>query len=171
LIGIGGQPNIELAEAAGLAIDNGIMVDALCRTSAPDVFAAGDCTSFPSGRYGRRLRLESVQNAVDQAKAAALAMIDKGVPYDPVPWFWSDQYETKFQIAGLGQGADRHVVRGDPESGRFAVGHLLDGRLIALDAINRPRDYMMARRLVPTAAKIDVARFEDPDISLDETIG
>ncbi len=166
LIGIGGQPNVELAADAGLAIDNGIAVDEFCRTSAPDVFAAGDCTSFPSARYGRRIRLESVQNAIDQAKAAALAMLDRGEAYDPVPWFWSDQYDTKFQIAGLNQDADQFIVRGDPASGSFAVGYLQAGRLIALDAINRPRDYMQARRMVPTAEPVDVAKLADAEVPL-----
>lgn len=161
LFGIGGMANQELAAQAGIAVANGVVVDEFCRTSAPDIFAAGDCASFPSARYGRRLRLESVQNAIDQAKAAALSMIGQGAPYDPVPWFWSDQYDVKLQIAGLGQDADEHVVRGDVASGTFSVAHLQKGHLIALDAINSPREYMSARRLVPTAAPIDRARIED----------
>ncbi len=170
LIGIGGQPNIELGANAGLTIDNGIVVDEACRTSAPHIFAAGDCTNFPSARYGRRLRLESVQNAIDQAKAAALAMLDRGTPYDPVPWFWSDQYDTKLQIAGIGQGADEHVVRGDPASGAFSVAHLSTGRLIALDAINASRDYMHARRLVPSAGAVDRAALADPTTPLNNAV-
>ncbi len=170
LVGIGGQPNVELAAEAGLAVDNGIVVDELCRTSARHIFAAGDCCNFPSARYGARLRLESVQNAIDQAKAAALAMLDQGEPYDPVPWFWSDQYDTKLQIAGLGQGADEHVVRGDPASGSFAVAHLREGKLIALDAINAPRDYMHARRLVPTLTAVDRAALADPDVPLNKVV-
>ncbi|MGI9479998.1 MAG: NAD(P)/FAD-dependent oxidoreductase [Hyphomicrobiaceae bacterium] len=170
LVAIGGQPNTEIGSDAGLTIDNGIAVDDHCRTSAPGIYAAGDCTSFPSARYGRRLRLESVQNAIDQAKAAALAMLDQGAPYDPVPWFWSDQFETKLQIAGLGQGADAHVVRGDPASGAFAVAHLSAGRMIALDAINAPRDYMHARRLVPTAGTVDQAALADPAVPLNEAV-
>jgi 3-phenylpropionate/trans-cinnamate dioxygenase ferredoxin reductase subunit len=170
LIGIGGQPNVELAQGAGLTVANGVIVDELCRTSAPHIFAAGDCTQFPSGRYRRTIRLESVQNAIDQAKAAALAMLGKGTHYDPVPWFWSDQYDTKLQIAGLGQGADTHIVRGDPTSGAYSVAHVLDGRMIALDAINRPRDYMLARRLVPTEASIDPAILADPGRMLGEAV-
>lgn len=171
LVGIGGQPNVELGADAGLAIDNGVVVDDHCRTSAPDIYAAGDCSNFPSARYGRRMRLESVQNAIDQAKAAALAMMDKAVPYDPVPWFWSDQYDTKLQIAGIGQGADEHVVRGDPASGAFAVAHLSKGRLIAVDAINASRDYMHARRLVPTAGVVDQVALADPAVPLNEVVG
>ncbi|MFY0610526.1 MAG: FAD-dependent oxidoreductase [Hyphomicrobiaceae bacterium] len=171
LVAIGGQPNVELGADAGLAIDNGIAVDAHCHTSAPDIFAAGDCTSFPSARYGRRLRLESVQNAIDQAKAAALAMLGKGVPYDPVPWFWSDQFDTKLQIAGIGQGADEYIVRGDPASGAFAVAHLHNGHMIALDAINMSRDYMHARRLVPTVREVDRGKVADPAVPLNEAVG
>lgn len=170
LVGIGGQPNTELAQAAGLAIDNGIAVDTGCRTSAANVFAAGDCTSFPSGRYGGRIRLESVQNAIDQAKSAALSMLGKGESYDPVPWFWSDQYDTKFQIAGLSQFADEHLVRGDPASGAFAVAHLRVNKLVALDAINTPRDYMLARRMVPTTAEVDRTALVDPAVPLTAAI-
>jgi len=171
LTSIGGIPEIALAAAAGLTIDNGIAVDEHCRTSAANVFAAGDCCSFPSARYGRRVRLESVQNAIDQAKAAAVSMLGNGAPYDPVPWFWSDQFDTKYQIAGLGHGADDYVVRGDPASDAFSVAHLRAGRLIALDAINRPRDYMAARRVVPTAAPVDRAALSDAATPLTELAG
>lgn len=170
LVGIGGQPNVELAGDAGLAIDNGIVVDDHCRTSAPHIFAAGDCTNFPSARYGRRIRLESVQNAIDQAKAAAPAMLGTGAAYDPVPWFWSDQYDTKLQIAGLGHGADAHIVRGDPASGAFAVAHMAAGRLLALDAINQPRDYMHARRIVPSATAVDTDALADPETPLSQAV-
>jgi 3-phenylpropionate/trans-cinnamate dioxygenase ferredoxin reductase subunit len=170
LVGIGGQANVELGQAAGLTMDNGIAVDAHCQTSAANVFAAGDCTSFPSAKYGRRIRLESVQNAIDQAKVAALSLLGKGEAYDPVPWFWSDQYDTKFQIAGLSQFADEQVVRGDPASGSFAVAHLRDNKLISVDAINTPRDYMLARRMVPTTSEVDRAALADPTTPLKETI-
>ncbi len=170
LAGIGGMANIELAEAAGLAVEGGIAVDESCRTSAPDIFAAGDCTFFPSGKYGRRVRLESVQNAIDQAKAAAKAMLGKPVCYDPVPWFWSDQYETKLQIAGLSGEADEIVLRGEPASGAFAIAYLRAGRLIAVDAVNRPRDYMMARRLVPTGHAVDRGVLADADRPLQEAV-
>ncbi|MGI9410187.1 MAG: NAD(P)/FAD-dependent oxidoreductase, partial [Hyphomicrobiaceae bacterium] len=170
LVGIGGQPNVELAEAAGLDVANGIVVDDLCRTSAEGILAAGDCTIFPSARYGRDIRLESVQNAIDQAKAAALSMLGQGKPYDPVPWFWSDQYDVKYQIAGLCTGADKEIVRGDPASGAFSVAYLQAGRLIALDAINRPRDYMFARRLVPTPSPVDETVLSDPDRDLKDAV-
>jgi 3-phenylpropionate/trans-cinnamate dioxygenase ferredoxin reductase subunit len=170
LIGIGAVANDGLARRAGLTVENGIVVDACCRTSAPDVFAAGDCASFPSARYRRRLRLESVQNAVDQAKAAALAMLDRPANYDPVPWFWSDQYDVKLHIAGLSQFADREIVRGDPQRGSFAVAYLQEGRLIAVDAINRPRDYMQARRVVPTAGPVDAGLLGDGEVGINEAV-
>jgi 3-phenylpropionate/trans-cinnamate dioxygenase ferredoxin reductase component len=145
LVAVGGRANDELAAEAGVACQDGVIVDAHC-IAAPDIYAAGDCARFPSRRYGRHVRLESVQNANDQARAAAQAIA--GVPeiYDPVPWFWSDQYEVKLQIAGLAQGYDRHVSEGDPESGSFSVSYFAGERLLAVDAVNAPRAHMLARR-------------------------
>lgn len=166
LVGVGAQPNQELAEAAKLAVDNGIIVDDMCRTAAPNIFAAGDCSSFQSLRYGRRVRLESVQNAIDQAKAAALSMLGKGEAYDPVPWFWSDQYDAKLQIAGLGQDADEQILRGDPEGGAFSIAYVKQERLIAIDAVNVPKDYMMVRRIAPTDHVVDRSALADPTIPI-----
>ena len=140
------MPVTELAEAAGIAVERGIVVDDACRTSAPDIFAAGDCTIFPSRRYGRRIGLESVQNASDQGKAAALSMLGENTVYDPVPWFWSDQYDVKLQIAGLSAGYDRTELVGDPGEGRFALRYFSGDTLLAVDAINDPRSHMMARK-------------------------
>ncbi|MBL8575434.1 MAG: FAD-dependent oxidoreductase [Hyphomicrobiaceae bacterium] len=152
LVAIGALACDELATASGLATRDGIAVDAFTRASAPDIFAAGDCTRFTSALYGRDIRLESVQNAIDQAKAAAAAMLDIAAePYDPVPWFWSDQYDVKLQIAGLSQGHDRAVVDGDPATASFSVSYYLGDRLLAVDAINRPRDHMLARRSIGKA--------------------
>lgn len=170
LVGVGAQPNQELAEEAKLAVDNGIIVDAMCRTAAPNVFAAGDCSSFPSSRYGRRVRLESVQNAIDQAKAAALSMLSKGEAYDPVPWFWSDQYDAKLQIAGLGQDADEQILRGDIEGGAFSVAYVKQDRLIAIDAVNVPKDYMMARRIAPTDHVVDRLALADPAVPIAKAV-
>ena len=149
LVAVGGMPDCALAAAAGLSCDNGILVDETCRTSAADIYAAGDCTNFPSALYGRRIRLESVQNAIDQAKAAAQAIIGEAVTYDPVPWFWSDQYDIKLQIAGLSHGYDRAVVDGDLDAAKFSVSYVAeDGRLLAVDAINDARAHMMSRRAI-----------------------
>jgi 3-phenylpropionate/trans-cinnamate dioxygenase ferredoxin reductase component len=148
LLATGAQPNVEIARAAGIACNDGIVVDDCARTSAPNVYAAGDCTRFPSRRYGRDLRLESVQNAIDQAKAAAAAILNKASPYDPVPWFWSDQYEIKLQIAGLLDGYDKVDIVGDPTTAKFSAEYRKNGRLIAVDAINDGRAHMLARRRI-----------------------
>ena len=146
LIAVGAAPNQELAASSGIAVENGILVDAATRTSAPNVFAAGDVTFFPSKLYGRRIRLESVPNAIGQAKAAAAAILGNPGEYDPVPWFWSDQYDAKLQIAGLSQGYDAVECTAAPDTGRFCVRYRAAGRLIAVDSINDARSHMQARR-------------------------
>ncbi len=145
LVAIGAIANDDLAREAGLPCQDGILVDEFCRAT-PDILAAGDCTRFPLPSYGRTVRLESVQNANDQARAAAQTMVDQPGAYDPVPWFWSDQYEIKLQIAGLGEGYDEVKTEGDPATNSFSVSYFKGGRLIAVDAINMPRAHMMARR-------------------------
>jgi len=146
LVAIGAVPNSELAASAGLAVANGIVVDAETRTSAPDVHAAGDVACFPSGLYGRSIRLESVQNANDQAKAAVAALLDRPVVYDPVPWFWSDQYDAKLQIAGLSDGFDRVEVDCVADNTRFSARYFRAGKLIAVDSVNDPKAHLGARR-------------------------
>ena len=146
LVAAGAVPVTELADAAGLSVERGIVVDEACRAGAPDVYAAGDCTVFPSRRYGRLIGLESVQNASDQGKAAALSMLGEEVVYDPVPWFWSDQYDVKLQIAGLAPGYDRTEIAGDPGERRFALRYFAGDALLAVDAVNDPRSHMMARK-------------------------
>ncbi|NRG17166.1 FAD-dependent oxidoreductase [Rhizobiales bacterium] len=151
LVAVGAAPNDELAGACGLDVSDGILVDGAGRTSDEAIHAAGDCTRFYSARYGRSIRLESVQNAIDQAKAVAADICGKDVDYDPVPWFWSDQYHIKLQIAGLSQGYDEAKTVGDPASGSFYVAYLKDGKLIAVDSINHARSHMMARRSIGEA--------------------
>ncbi|HEY6254182.1 MAG TPA: FAD-dependent oxidoreductase [Xanthobacteraceae bacterium] len=148
LLAIGAQANDDLGRSAGLACRDGILVDTLARASVPGVYAIGDCTRFPSGRFGRELRLESVQNAIDQAKAAASAILGAPRPYDPVPWFWSDQYEIKLQMAGLSDGYDGAEVVGDRAAPRFSVEYRSRGKLIAVDAVNDARAHMTARRRI-----------------------
>lgn len=149
LVGIGAVPNDDLARQAGLACDNGITVDAELRTSDPSVFAIGDVANFPQAQAGRRVRLESVQNAADQARHVAKVIAGKAPgPYRDVPWFWSDQGPLKLQMAGLSLGADRQLLAGDPAAGAFSVYHLAGGRLVAVDSVNRPADHMLARRLL-----------------------
>lgn len=145
LAGIGVTPETGLAQAAGLAIDNGIAVDACGRTSAPGIWAVGDCCSFPFA--GGRIRLESVPHALDQAAVVAAGILGAPAPYRARPWFWSDQYDVKLQIAGLNAGYDQIVTRGD-QGGPFSVWYYRGGRLLAVDAMNDARVYMIARRLL-----------------------
>lgn len=146
VIGIGVVPNVELAITADLDIDDGIVVDAFCRTADPDILAFGDCTCFPY--QGQRMRLESVQNALDQAEAAAVVLAGTETPYAPYPWFWSDQYDAKLQIAGLGADADDVFVQDGPRPGSHAVWYFRDGVLIAVDALNHPAAFMTGKKLL-----------------------
>ena len=148
LMAVGARPNDDLASAAGLACQDGVVVDEHARTADAAIYAAGDCTRFPSRRYGRALRLECVQNAIDQAKAVAAAILGKPQHYDPVPWFWSDQYELKLQMAGLSDGYDDARTVGDVAAARFSVEYRRDGRLIAVDAVNDGRAYMGGRKRI-----------------------
>ncbi|HEX3672631.1 MAG TPA: FAD-dependent oxidoreductase [Rhizomicrobium sp.] len=165
LVGIGIVPNGEIAKDAGLAFDGGISVDHHARTSDPDIFAAGDCTRH-LGRDGNLIRLESVQNAIDQAKHAALAMVGRPVPYREVPWFWSDQYDLKLQIAGLPGPNDRIVLRGDPKQRKFAVFHLREGRLAAVEAVNAAPEYIVGRKLIADGAPVAAERLADTAIPM-----
>ncbi len=170
VVGVGVVPADGLAEACGLEVGNGIVVDEFTQTTDPDIFAIGDVTNHPNGHYQRRLRLENVQNAMDQAKTAALAICGAPEAYNEVPWFWSDQFDLKIQIAGLTEGADEVVVRQVADENRFAVAYLKKGALIALDAINAAKDFMQARKLIPTNARPDPAKLADPAVPLRETV-
>ena len=162
IAGIGIRPTTSLAEATGIACDNGIVVDTLGRTSEPDVWAAGDCTSFPY--KGKTLRLESVQNAIDQAQAVACNMLGAGEAYVPHPWFWSDQYDLKLQIAGLNTGYDQVITR-KGEAGQ-SHWYFKDGRFIAVDAIDAARDYMVGKRLLEMGKQITPDQAGDPQTNL-----
>ncbi|MEM6438122.1 MAG: FAD-dependent oxidoreductase [Pseudomonadota bacterium] len=165
VVGIGVIPNGELAEAAGIETERGaIRVDARARTSAPDVFAAGDCVVLPW--RGREIRLESVQNAIDQAEAAAMEMLGRGEDYDPVPWFWSDQYDVKLQIAGLGVDWDRVVRRPGSREGSVSHWYYRDRELIAVDAMNDPRAYMTGKRWLEAGRSPDPDALADPQADL-----
>jgi 3-phenylpropionate/trans-cinnamate dioxygenase ferredoxin reductase subunit len=166
IVGIGIVPNVELAAEAGIACDNGIAVDEYCRTSDPKVYAIGDCCSHPSPHYGRRIRLESVDNAFEQAKTAAANICGRQVRHDKIPWFWSDQYDHKLQIVGLSQDYDRVVLRGDPASRAFSCCYLRGNVLLALDAVNQPRDFMTARKVIAERTPLDLARLADATQSL-----
>jgi 3-phenylpropionate/trans-cinnamate dioxygenase ferredoxin reductase component len=148
LICIGVIPNAELARGAGLAVDNGIVVDEYLVTADPSVFAIGDCANFPTPFSAGRVRLESVQNAVDQGRCVAAAIAGKPAVYDKVPWFWSDQGDLKLQIAGITVGHDAAVLRGDPADGHFSVFCYRGGRLIGVESVNQAADHVVARRLL-----------------------
>jgi 3-phenylpropionate/trans-cinnamate dioxygenase ferredoxin reductase component len=170
IVGVGAVPNVELAQSAGLACDNGIVVDEYCRTADPAVFAAGDCTSHPSLRFEMRVRLESVDNAFEQGKTAALNMLDRPTVHDRVPWFWSDQFDNKMLIVGLSQGFDQQVLRGDPAARSFSVCYLKGGELIAVEAINHSKDYMAGRKLIAEHARPDLDKLANPQIGLKDTL-
>lgn len=163
IVGIGLIANTELAEAAGLAVDNGIVVDEYGHTSDPDIVAAGDCANRPSAFLGQRVRLESVQNAMDQARHAAHTLLGKPKHYDELPWFWSDQYDLKLQMCGVSTGYTELVLRGSTESRSFAAFYLRDGCLIAADTVSRPQEFVIAKKLVAAHARIA------PELLRDET--
>lgn len=167
IVGIGLVPSIEPLAVAGAAVGNGVEVDELCRTSLPDVYAIGDCASFQSRFTTQdRLRLESVQNANDQAKTVAHAILGDARPYDAVPWFWSHQYDDKLQTAGILVGYDEEIVRGTPESGKFSVVYLRNNVVAAVDAINNVRDYAQARGLVGATISGQREGLADPAVPL-----
>ena len=171
IIGIGILPNVELAEAAGLDCDNGIVVDERCATSNPDVYAAGDCTNHPNPLLNRRLRLESVPNAMEQARVAAANLLGGDKSYAAIPWFWSDQYELKLQMVGFSTDADQEVLRGDPSSNQFARFYLENGVLVAADAVNSPKEFMACRQLVARQEKVDVEKLADSEVPIKELLG
>ncbi len=163
LVGVGIVPNTQLAEAAGLALENGIKTDEFGRTSNPHIWAAGDCASFPW--KGERLRLESVGNAIDQAECVADNIMGAETPYTPKPWFWSDQFDVKLQIAGLNTGYD-HVVTRDGTDGAQSHWYYAGESLLAIDAMNDPRAYMVGKRLIEAGKSPAPATVSDPDTDL-----
>ena len=164
IVGIGIIPNTELAEAAGIVCDNGIVVDDHCCTSDPNVYAAGDCTNHPNPLLDRRLRLESVPNAMDQARVSTANMLGDDKTYAAIPWFWSDQYELKLQMVGFSADGDAQVLRGDMASNQFAIFYLKDGKVVAADAVNSPKEFMLCKQLVGKSA--DPAMLADPEADL-----
>jgi 3-phenylpropionate/trans-cinnamate dioxygenase ferredoxin reductase subunit len=166
LIGVGVLAAEELAAAAGIECANGIVVDEHCRTSDPHVYAAGDCTNHPSPHYGVRVRLESVDNAFEQGSSAALNLLGVTTVHDKVPWFWSDQYDLKLQIAGLARAGDELVTRGDPDTRKFAVFHLRNNRVAAVEAVNAAPEYIVGRKLIAEGATVAPARLADTSIPM-----
>ena len=156
IIGIGVIPNVELAKEAGLDVGNGIEVNEFCQTSDPDIYAAGDVTWHFNPIYEHHIRLESVPNATEQAKTVALHMNGKAKPYNSLPWFWSDQFDLKLQIAGLSGGYDDIVIRGDIEKGRsFATFYFKGDKILAVDAVNSPREFMFTKMALTKGQSLD----------------
>ena len=170
IVGIGSVANADLAIEAGLQCENGILVDQNCRTSHEAVFAAGDCTNHLSLRFEMRVRLESVDSAYEQANTAAANMLGRAVVHDSVPWFWSDQFDNKLLIVGLSAGHDQQVTRGDAASRSFSVCYLKGGELMAVEAVNRAKDYMAARKMIASRARPDLDKLMDPAIALKDSL-
>jgi 3-phenylpropionate/trans-cinnamate dioxygenase ferredoxin reductase subunit len=166
VIGIGIVPNVELAADCGLDVSNGIVVDDHCRTSDPNIYSIGDCTWHPNAVLGFDLRLESVHNALEQAKTVASNLCGEDIAYAQVPWFWSDQYDLKLQIAGLSAGYDQVVMRGNPDEKSFSCLYLRNGQLIAIDAVNSPKDFVQSKALIAVHAVIDPEKLAHPTIQL-----
>ena len=168
VVGIGAAPNQEIASEAGLDCARGIIVDLEARTSDPDIFAIGDVTQRPLPLYNRNFRLESVPNALEQAKQAAAAITGRAPPRAETPWQWSDQYDLKLQIAGYPFDVDDLVVRGDPQSGRFAVFHLKENLVQAVEALNSPPEFMMGKNLIGGRRPVNKGRLADISIPMTE---
>jgi 3-phenylpropionate/trans-cinnamate dioxygenase ferredoxin reductase subunit len=167
IVGIGLIPNVELADMAGIEVSNGgIVVDRYTQTSDPDIYAAGDCTFHENVFFDRRMRLESVPNAMEQGRIVAAAILGKPVAYSAVPWFWSDQYDLKLQMVGLSQGYDQLVVRGNLDGESFVAFYLKDGVVISADAVNRAPEFMVAKKLVADRIKVDAGQLADENFIL-----
>jgi 3-phenylpropionate/trans-cinnamate dioxygenase ferredoxin reductase subunit len=168
LVGVGARPNDEIAADSGLECARGVVVDLQARTSDPNIFAIGDVAHRPMPIYDRMFRMESVPNALEQAKQAAAAITGRNPPPGETPWQWSDQYDIKLQIAGYPFDVDDIVVRGDPASAKFAVFHLKGDQVQAVEAVNAPPEFMMGRQLIGNRKSVDRARLADPSISMKE---
>lgn len=168
IVGIGIIPNIELAQEAQLDCDNGITTDGFCLTSAPHIYAIGDCSNHPNPALKRRLRLESVPNAMDQAKVAASNIVGKEKTYSAVPWFWSDQYELKLQMVGYSADSNSQVLRGNKEQQQFSIFYLKNNCLVAVDAVNSAREFMAGRKLY--GQQFDPIKLADSDIEVKDAV-
>ncbi|MGK9050117.1 NAD(P)/FAD-dependent oxidoreductase [Neorhizobium petrolearium] len=168
IVGIGVAPNDRLAQDCGLEVGNGVVVDEFARTSDPSIFAVGDCAMLPW--KGRRIRLESVQNAVDQAEAAAAIIAGGNAPYDAKPWFWSDQYDVKLQIAGFNMGYDETFARPGAREGSLSIWYFREGRFIAVDAINDAKAYVTGKKMLETGIEPDRAVLSDPAADLKQLL-
>jgi 3-phenylpropionate/trans-cinnamate dioxygenase ferredoxin reductase subunit len=170
VVGIGVLPCQDLAEKAGIETNNGIVVNQFCISSDSNIFSAGDCTLHPSAFYKRDIRLESVHNAIEQGKTVASSIMGEFIPYNQIPWFWSDQYDLKFQIAGLNTDYDEHIVRGQPENNSFSVFYFKDGNMISSDCVNSAPEHMMSRRFIFNKTEVDLEKLQNKEIPIKEVI-
>ena len=170
IIGAGIIPNVELADQAGVFCDNGIFVDEFGQTNYKNVYACGDCTSHPNKLLNKQLRLESVHNAMEQSKTVAFSALAKPLEYNQVPWFWSDQYDHKLQIVGLSGEHDNVVMRGNTKDQKFMLFYTKDNQLIAVDAVNNPKEFLICRKLVANKVKIKSEMISDINTNLNDLI-
>ena len=170
IIGAGVIPNTEIAQNSGVSCENGILVDEFGRTNFKNVFACGDCTSHPNKLLNMQLRLESVHNAMEQSKAVAMSVLDKPAEYSQIPWFWSDQYDHKLQIVGISGSHDTVTMRGSTDASKFMLFYTRGEELVAVDAVNNPKDFLICRKLVANKVKIKTDMISDLNLNLNDLI-
>ena len=170
IIGAGIMPNVELAENAGLSCDNGIVVNEFGKTDHANIYACGDCTNHPNKLINKKIRLESVHNAMEQSKTVASSIINKSIEYNQIPWFWSDQYDHKLQIVGLSGEHDKVIMRGDMSEAKFMLFYTKDEKLIAVDAVNNSKEFLICKKLVANKVTIKPDEISNPDTNLNDLI-
>ena len=170
IIGAGIMPNVELAENAGLSCDNGIVVNEFGKTDHANIYACGDCTNHPNKLLNKKIRLESVHNAMEQSKTVASSIINKSIEYNQIPWFWSDQYDHKLQIVGLSGEHDKVIMRGDMSEAKFMLLYTKDEKLIAVDAVNNSKEFLICKKLVANKVTIKPDEISNPDTNLNDLI-
>ncbi len=170
IIGAGIMPNVELAENAGLSCDNGIIVNEFGKTDHANIYACGDCTNHPNKLLNKKIRLESVHNAMEQSKTVASSIINKSIEYNQIPWFWSDQYDHKLQIVGLSGEHDKVIMRGDMSEAKFMLFYTKDEKLIAVDAVNNSKEFLICKKLVANKVTIKPDEISNPDTNLNDLI-
>ena len=170
IIGAGIMPNVELAENAGLNCDNGIIVNEFGKTDHANIYACGDCTNHPNKLLNKKIRLESVHNAMEQSKTVASSIINKSIEYNQIPWFWSDQYDHKLQIVGLSGEHDKVIMRGDMSEAKFMLFYTKDEKLIAVDAVNNSKEFLICKKLVANKVTIKPDEISNPDTNLNDLI-
>jgi 3-phenylpropionate/trans-cinnamate dioxygenase ferredoxin reductase subunit len=170
IIGAGIIPNTELADNSGVSCDNGISVNEFGQTNHDNIFACGDCTNHPNKLLNKKIRLESVHNAMEQSKAVASSLVNEPTEYNQIPWFWSDQYDHKLQIVGLSGEHDKVTLRGDMSDSKFMLFYTKNEELVAVDAVNNSKEFLISRKLVANKVKIKAEEISNPDTNLNDLI-